>query len=260
MAEVLRGWGRRAAARQTVRRSRPGYGALRAVGLGLSAVLITASAASMAPPMLLQEQTQTLDVPSAMASMSSLTIQAPRGDVSVAEVGAGGAPQVSVDKGWTLNEPGVGLVDHGDGSWTLSSECEDSNLGQCWAGVDVLVPVGTDVTIDATFGDVDVETTGVVDAKSTSGNITVEGRPEQVSAATTFGDVEVDTGDHAPETVEVRSTAGNIDVRLPRSQDYSVLAETTHGERNVTLPTRADAPHTVTARTTFGNVSLTPTG
>lgn len=260
MAELLTGWRERAAARQAVRRSRSGYAALRAVGLGLGAVLLAGSAASVAPSMLIQAHTQPLDVPSSMASMTSLTVTSPRGDVAVAEVGEGGRPQVVIDKGWTLNEPGVGLTDHGDGSWTLSSSCEGGNLGHCWAGVDMLVPEGTDVTVVATFGDVDVRSSGTVDARSTSGDITVEGRPESVAVLTTFGQVLVDSAEHAPGSVEVRTTAGDIDVRLPRSQEYAVLAETTHGERTVTLPTRAGAPHTVTARTTFGNLDVVPAG
>lgn len=259
MAELLRGWGARAADRQGVRRSRPGYGAARAVGLGLGAVLVSGSAVSMAPSMLVQDATETLEMPAAMASMTSLTVRAPRGDVTVTELGAGGQPQVAVDTWWTLNRPSAALQDHGDGSWTLQAHCEGANLGRCGIGLSVLVPEGTDLTVIGTLGDVAVTSTGAVDVRSTTGNLSVAGAPTVVSATSTFGDVLVDSG-VAPRSVTVRSTAGNIDVLLPRSQDYDVLAQTTHGDRSVTLPVRSGAPHTVTARSTFGSLDLAPTG
>lgn len=260
MPEAMSGWRAGAATRQAVRRSRSGYAALRVLGLGLGGVLVAGAGLSIAPSMLLQDGTEPLDLPASMASMTSLTVRTPVGDVAVAEVGADGRPQVLVDKEWTLTEPGVSLDDHGDGRWTLTTSCEGSNLGRCTAGVDVLVPEGTDVTVVGTFGDVDVRSTGEVDVRSTAGDVVVEGRPEQVSVSTTVGEVLVDTGDHAPETVTVRSTAGNIDVLLPRSQEYDVLAETNHGTRSVTLPTTSGAPHTVTARTTFGHLEIAPSG
>lgn len=259
MAEVLSGWKQRAAARQAVRRSGSGYAALRAVGLGLGAVLATVSAASMAPSMLVQQDSEALAVPPSASAMTSLTIRAPRGDVTVAEAGADGRPQVLFDKRWTLNEPSAELTDNGDGSWSLATECTEPNLGSCEAGLDVLVPAGTDVTVIGSLGDVDVRLTGVVDVRSAAGDITVEGSPTEISATTAMGNIHVESG-VAPASVTVRSTAGDIDLLLPRSADYDVLAETDHGDRSVTLPTRSGAPHTVSARTTFGNVDLAPTG
>lgn len=259
MAEVLGGWKERAAARQAVRRSRSGYAALRAVGLGLGVLLATASAASMAPSMLVQKDSEALSVPPSASAMTSLTIRAPRGDVTVAEAGADGRPQVLVEKRWTLNEPSADLTDNGDGSWTLGTDCTEPNLGSCQAGLDVLVPAGTDVTVIGSLGNVEVSSTGAVDARSAAGDVTVEGSPTAISATTAMGDVRVESG-VAPASVTVRSTAGDIDVLLPRSADYDVLAETDHGERSVTLPTRRGAPHTVSARTTFGNLDLAPTG
>lgn len=259
MGDLMRGWRAQAAGRQAVRRSRSGYGAARAVGLGLAAVLAMTSAVSVAPSMLVQDAIETLDVPAGMASMTSVTVHAPLGDVTVAEVGDGSQPQVVVDKGWTLAEPTASLVDHGDGSWTLTTECEGANLGRCHAGVDLLVPEGTDVTVIGSLGDVEVRSSGAVDARSSAGNITVQGSPTVVSARTTFGNVRVGST-RAPEAVTVSSTAGDIDILLPRTEAYDVLAETTHGERSVTLPTRSGAPHTVTARSTFGNVDLAPSG
>ena len=246
--------------RRVVRTSRPGYAALRAVGLALGSVLVVGSAISTTPSMLRQD---TLTQHALPGDLTSLSIKAPRGDVQVSEVGEAGKgiePQAWVATSWTLAEPEVELVDLGEGSWSLSARCIGNNFGSCSADLEVQVPAGAQVEVVGTFGDVDVRTDGAVDVRTTGGDILVDGRPSSVAATTTFGDVSVTVADEAPSAVSVRTTTGDVQVTVPRSGTYEVLAQTAQGERQVSVPTQDGAPHTVTVQTTLGDVTVAPSG
>lgn len=203
----------RAAERAAVRRSRPGYAALRVAGAALASLLLLGSAASAVPTMMTQRVTNQLDLP---AGMTSLTIEASHGDVDVTE---GRAPRALVYSAWTLHQPQPQLVDDGGGRWRLTSRCEGSNLGVCSSDVEVVLPPGVDVVVTSTYGDLDVSASGSVHAESVT---------------------------------------GDIDVQVGGSGTYAVDAQTEHGDRNVTVASDPAATRTVTLRTTFGDVDVTP--
>jgi DUF4097 and DUF4098 domain-containing protein YvlB len=134
-------------------------------------------------------------------------------------------------------------------AWTLPGPCQTSYRVEVGPGVAVsALSVGGDVRVAGIRGDVGVETK--------AGDVDLVGlRSSVVRAATTAGNVLADLR-KAPERVAVRSTAGDVHIRLPRGT-YAVDADTTAGEDSVSgVVDDPEAQRIVTARTTAGNARV----
>ncbi|MDT0303198.1 DUF4097 family beta strand repeat-containing protein [Streptomonospora wellingtoniae] len=111
---------------------------------------------------------------------------------------------------------------------TLSAEADCGGvwfLGGCEADYSIGVPEGTEVNIDASSGDVELEgITGAVDVEAGSGSIAGENLTGDIRAATTTGEIELDDveGD-----LETESTTGSISAE---GSGGTVAADTTTGQ------------------------------
>ncbi|ANS79178.1 lipoprotein [Serinicoccus hydrothermalis] len=240
---------------RAVRRRHGGYAGLRVAGGVVTAVLVAGAAVGSVPGMLRQSATQLLDLPD---DLDRVVVQAPIGDVEVRELRAGERAQVEAQVSWALDQPELELLDGpDDGSVLVQAPCGD-NLGQCSADFSLAVPPGTDVEVAGGFGDVDVSTTGAVEASATGGDLTIGGSPERVELDSTMGDVTVESrGETPPELVRVDSTMGDVRVVLPRGFSYAVTTDADLGDAEVTVDRVADSPYVVDVGTTMGDVAVT---
>lgn len=241
--------------RRAVRGSRPGYAAARAVGGALGGLLVAGSAFSLVPTTLHQEGAGSVTLP---GQLSRLVVEAPSGDVVVTEIAQGSTvrPQARLSTGWVFVEPTVAVQDD-DGEVTLSARCSGPNLGRCRTDLEVQVPAGTTVQVVTHWGDIDVTSTGTVDARAGAGHVQVRGRPATVRAESSYGDVAVRAAE-APDDVTVSTDLGDVQITLPGTEEYAVSASTELGDQQVTVQTDPAAPHTVTVRSALGNVTVEP--
>lgn len=243
--------------RRATRGSRPGYAVARAVGGSLAALLIAGSAVSLVPTTLEQQASEVGSLPE---RITGLVVDSPRGDVVVTEIADGSpqTPSVQLATAWTLNEPQL-TVEDDDGRVTLGTRCPGLNFGRCEADLEVSVPAGIPVRVVTNLGDIHVSSTGVVDARADLGDVQVRGRPTSVTASSDLGDVTLDVA-AAPDDVAVTASLGDVRVVLPGGEGYAVDATTDLGDRSVQVPSDPAAPHTVTVRSSLGNVEVVPRG
>lgn len=240
---------------RAVRGSRRGYTGMRVAGGVITAVLVGGAAVSSIPTMLRQEETMALDLPQ---DLTGIVVRAPRGDVEVRELTDGGTGQVEAELEWALSRPDLGpLTGSDDGTIVVTAPCEGVNFGTCAASFAITVPPGTDVEVIGGFGDVDVDSTGTVEASATGGDLTVSGEPSRVALTSTLGNVTVERLGAPPELVRVDSTLGDVDVTLPAAVSYVVSTATELGDTQVTVDRASDSPYVVDVETTLGSIEVT---
>lgn len=234
-----------------VRRARGSYAGLRVVGLVITLVLVLGGAVSAVPTMLTQDGTEQMALP---ASVTTLVVAAPRGDVQVREVLAGESPRLEARARWTLSRPEVVTAQEEDGVVRVDAPCTGGNLGVCSVDLLAWVPAGTDLRIDTGFGDVDLTTSGDVAVTATGGEITVDGSTTNASLSTTLGSIDLQSSE-VPDRVRIRSTLGEVEVSVP-GEAYAVSTDTSQGTVRVGVPTDADSPHTLDIETTLGDIDI----
>ena len=112
--------------------------------------------------------------------------------------------------------------------------------------LEVRVPMRSRAVVRTVSADLAVnDVRGVVDTRSTSGNVRVGGNPEEVQASSTSGDVEVNA---TTSRVRSRSTSGDV---IVRGRSESIDAETVSGDVQVLASTRE-----VRAKSVSGDVML----
>ncbi|MFG2814421.1 DUF4097 family beta strand repeat-containing protein [Streptomyces sp. NPDC048410] len=141
-----------------------------------------------------------------------------------------------------------------DGRLTLTApSCHD-----CGVNYTVSVPRGTTLTLDTEGGNITVrEVDGAMKARTGGGNVRVtDSAPETLSARTDGGNIEASLT-RPPSSVDTETGGGNITVHLPRGT-YAVEATTSGGRTDVSVPTDPDSPHHIRARTSGGNLTVSP--
>lgn len=90
-----------------------------------------------------------------------------------------------------------------------------------------------------------------------SGNIDIVGvASRNISASNDSGDITL-TFSEVPDAVRVVDRSGNITVVLPRGNTaYNVTAETSSGQRTVSVPTNPSSPHVITVLNDSGDVTV----
>lgn len=143
-----------------------------------------------------------------------------------------------------------------DGTLRLSADDCGGNGGACAVNYTVAVPASLDVRLTTGGGAITVRgTVGDVSARTRGGDIRMlDSRAAKVTARTGGGGISANFA-AIPARVSVESGGGDVNVRLPRAE-YAVEATTSGGERAVTVPTAADSPRKVSARSGGGNVSV----
>lgn len=161
------------------------------------------------------------------------------------------------------------------GGASFGYDC-DLPVGNCGLDATVSVPVGTtaaistdggDATVAGTTGDVTLSSGGGdVTADHVSGNLTLNTdggningtalTAARLEAGTGGGDIQIEFAS-VPGNVHVTSDGGNITIIVPRgTTHYDVNASSAGGSVNDSLPINTSSPHTITATTGGGNVTL----
>ncbi|MBA2516325.1 MAG: DUF4097 family beta strand repeat protein [Solirubrobacterales bacterium] len=178
------------------------------------------------------------------------------GDVTVFATGTKREIRVSRESKRFLVGPRITETVRG-GVVRLKSDCPLPLPGPCQTSYRVEVPRGVSLMAKSTAGNVRVEgIRGPIRAESTAGNVDVSGgRSRSVQARSTAGNVAVRLRSR-PDRITAKSTAGNVDVQVPHGT-YSIEAATTAGDQSVTgLVDDPDARRRIMAKTTAGNAAV----
>jgi hypothetical protein len=137
----------------------------------------------------------------------------------------------------------------------LRSTCP--NIGGTWCSVDwdVVVPLGTDLTLrsDGDRAEVTGEF-GTVDLRSEHDGVTFDGIAGSVVAVSEHGSVTVRLAE-PPNSVRAVSEHGNVNVVVPDIDDgYRVEVSSDEGRTDVGVRTDPNAIRTIEARSDQGNV------
>ncbi|RKT17360.1 putative adhesin [Streptomyces sp. 1114.5] len=139
-----------------------------------------------------------------------------------------------------------------DGVLRLTYDCSD-----CGVGYTVQVPAGTKVRITEQSGGVRLAGLAAeVEASVQSGGVEATGLTSQnVRLSAESGGVRVDFAS-APAKVEAKTSAGGVAVKVPGGEAYTVDARSGSGGVDVEIPSQPGAPHSITATTGSGGVTV----
>ncbi|MER6733707.1 DUF4097 family beta strand repeat-containing protein [Streptomyces puniciscabiei] len=170
----------------------------------------------------------------------------------------GGSPRVS----WSFQDDRLKLRMHCDGF-----------IADCSAKYRIEVPRGIRVTVDDGNGGVQArgftdplgirtsngavhvtDSTGPLDLHSDNGAVRGDVSAPRVRAGTSNGEVDL-TLRRVPDHVDVTSDNGAVTVALPRAA-YHVTAESDNGGVSVSVPRDDRSPHTVSADSANGKVTV----
>lgn len=262
-----------------VRRSRPGYAALRGVSALVAALMLTGAGLSLVPTMARQEATSTLALadaaPSAVGRVGAVLVEADRGGVVVREARDGEAPSVSTSSRWAFREPELRVGEGPDGQLRVAAPCPTGNWGTCAVDLEVTVPAGTSVEVRGSVGDVDVVSSGDVTVVSGLGDVTVGGDPGRVQVETSLGQIRVVGSPRSveaqaslggvrvlaqdpPDLVTATTSLGDVHVEVPGGVTYAVDVESSQGDQDVRVDRDAASPHLIRARTSLGSIRILP--
>ncbi|MGV9562637.1 DUF4097 family beta strand repeat-containing protein [Streptomyces sp. NPDC003480] len=183
------------------------------------------------------------------APVHKLLIEGDTGDVRV----TGGAATVSVTETQNYKSaPPHTTHTAADGTLTLTYDCHD-----CGVDYDVRVPTGTTVSVTEGTGDVSLTAIGGrVTAKTDTGTITgTQLTAGQVRLVTQTGGVRA-TFSRTPSVIQATTQTGSVDIAVPRGTLYAVQAGAQTGKVNVSVDRSDESPHTITARTETGDVTV----
>lgn len=224
---------------------------LRLGGLAVVGLLVAAGAASTVPEMVRDADEEVFALPEGTVE---LDLRGGAGDVVLRE---GGEPGIVAEKHWSFREPEVRVSTVG-GVTSASLDCSSAaRLGQCWADWAVTVPAGMPVVVRAGVGDVDVAgLTGAVTVHGSVGDVQVGGAPSSLDVSTSVGSVDVVLSEPA-SSVRLRTSLGDVDLRLPGDVAYDVDARSAVDAPVVEVETSSASEHDVEVSTSVGSVVIT---
>jgi putative adhesin len=216
----------------------------------------------------------TVKVHTIKGPVSAIVVKSGSGDVDL--VPAATRLEIRETQHYVLTKPTLEQTVAG-GVLTIKSDC-NTKLLTCYADLQVTVPPGAAVTVEADSGDVDTTGIGARNARLHSGSgdvrLKLVGRQQLVSAHTDSGDVDVvtaaartidaqsDSGDVTvdaggdPRRTVARSDSGDVTVTVPRGA-YAVDAKTDSGDVKVDgITIDEHAPSSIQARTDSGDVTV----
>jgi hypothetical protein len=145
------------------------------------------------------------------------------------------------------------------GTLTLGYICADDE-SMCGVSYDIQVPRG--IAVRAGDGD------GTITLSSLSGPVTAAtglGTITATGLASRTADFTASTGEinaafvAAPVKVVAATGLGAITIRVPTTVTYHVITDVSGiGTTNVTVPQASSSPHTISARTTTGTITVAP--
>ena len=181
---------------------------------------------------------------------------------------------------WHASErPAVGTEWQGS-AWLVDLDCRHVGLPLWFApgcGIDLSgqMPEASDIGVRLTSGAATVEDlSGAVDLETTSGDILLDGVSGNLRTQSSSGSVladrlasprtisETTSGEvfleyeEAPERVVVSTTAGGVDIQVPRAGGYRVETSTSAGAVEVGIADDPEAERIIDVSTTSGDVAI----
>lgn len=206
--------------------------------------------------------------------VDELMIESSNGDVTLV-ASADDKVRIEGRSEGTLHTPAP-EIDVIGSSVHISANCPVWGFGECHSSVIVHVPTGTEVTVDATSGDIVAEgLTAGVDLQTSSGDIAVDGLSGDVSLCSASGDI-VARGLHA-NLAKAKTASGDVDLRFatvpkgaealtssgdarilvpPGPESYNVLAESGSGDTVSGVRESDDATSFLRVETSSGDVTV----
>jgi hypothetical protein len=208
-------------------------------------------------------------------SVRNVELTIDSGDVEVDVVGQGEKPELHKELTSSLRSPDETIKQEGD-TLHVTTRCGDG-VGKCASDYRLTVPADTLIKVKTSMGDVSVKgvrasaeartemgdvrlehVTGErLVAVSKTGDITVKDAKFDIAEATTkLGDVGIeDIG--AFKKLTAASKTGDVEVNLPENAGpFDVNADTSIGDRKVTVDQDSSSGTSVDARTKIGDVTV----
>ncbi|TDD94836.1 DUF4097 family beta strand repeat-containing protein [Actinomadura rubrisoli] len=195
-----------------------------------------------------QTQRQTFRHP-----VRQLALDLSTGDIALTP-GAPGVLQVQRKIKWSGSLPVFDERWNGD-TFHVGDRCPSD--AECSITYAVALPPDVTVTARTREGDITVHNlSGALAMNTSAGDISGTGLAgAQITAATGAGNVQLAFG-RAPARVEAVSTAGQVDVNVPRGQSYLVQTGAKEGGTSVQVPQSPSAGHLIIARSSAGDVRV----
>ena len=142
----------------------------------------------------------------------------------------------------------------------LAGDCDGIGIGTCTVAFDVQLPRDRALPVEVHTTAGEIELRGLaqdVDVRTTAGRVQLlDFAGPSAHVATTAGSIEVvATAD--VDRLDLRTTAGSIEVAIDDTEPLRVDVATTVGSQSVSVDQAADADREVTARTTAGEIRIT---
>lgn len=236
------------------RPSRTPVGPIRVIALLVSTVLVVLVGASMIGPMLKQSETTERALP----AVTSLRFAGHVGDVRVRAAEPGESPKVVTTDTWGLWRPSSSVSTKA-GVAQLKSSCRTAlNAGPCSSDWLVVVPAGTDLTIEHGVGAINVAgIDGDIDVQSGVGEVAItDTASDRVSVEMGVGHVEY-VADEPPRRLDLTLGVGDVSVRVPDSVDYRVTTDGASEVQN-SLGSNASSKRSIRVEAGVGSVSIDP--
>ena len=140
---------------------------------------------------------------------------------------------------------------------TLSYTCPSEFV--CSVSYTVQVPAGLTVMASSSAGTITLTSLGgPVSAQTSAGLITVTGLTSPTaSLKSNAGGIEADFS-AAPASVHASTNVGPISISVPASASYAINTHTYVGTSTVTVPKATASPHTISASSDLGSITISP--
>lgn len=230
-------------------RPRTSHGVLRAVGAGVTGLLVLAGATSALPQLVTSSQLRDLGWEK---DTVELQVDGAVGDVRVRE---GGEPSIMLKQTWAFHEPKT-TVDSVDGVTTVAVDCSNGFLRRCNGDWDIVVPSGTKVVVRSSFGDIGLrDVTGDVVVAGSVGDVDVTGAPASLDVQTSVGDVTAHLAEPV-ESVRVQTNIGDITLVVPDTVAYAVQARSELATPVPMVRQDPDSPYTIDVSSDIGEIKV----
>jgi hypothetical protein len=145
------------------------------------------------------------------------------------------------------------------GTLTLGYGCPDQRT--CVASYDIRVPRATAVLVTNTNGEISLSSlAGPVTATSDLGAITATGLASATADLNSqLGQIDA-SFTAVPTEVDATDGTGAISIHVPDTVSYCVTTQAGPGAADVTVPEDPESPHTITATTQTGAITIAPGG
>lgn len=210
--------------------SSPGVAILRWTGLVLALLLVAFGGLQVITLFFRQSQDVSTSLPS---TVHKVVLDTSIGDIQIRAAEPGEATHLDRHETWSISRPEISMS-VADGVLAVDTTCHS------WGLVTSICHVDLDLVVD--------ETTTVV-AHSNTGDLGVRKVSGPVHVSTSTGDITVDE----VTSEEVRASTSTGDITLNGITAEEVSASTSTGDITLGL---AEAPTTVKARTSTGNVQI----